>query len=304
MPLTDKAVRAAKPKDKPFKLFDERGLYLVIQPSGGQWWRLKYRMLGKEELLALGTYPDISLAEARGKRDVARKLIAQGIDPGEHRKIERTRSAASAADSFEAIALEWLTKFAPTWSEGHSDKIKRRLERDVFPWLGSRPVGAITPSELLTVLRRIEGRGAVETAHRAHQNCGQIFQNAVATGHAERDPSADLRGALPPVKQTHHASIIEPKAIGELLRAIQTPKINGALVEQIAQRQALDARRIDDLINLCVQLLTITRVFAQATDKALLDQELQSAKQVIADLNTRRTTPAAAALLHDNRSSP
>ncbi|GAC1621145.1 MAG: tyrosine-type recombinase/integrase [Nevskia sp.] len=236
MPLTDKAIRAAKPKAKSYKLSDERGLYLAIQPNGGLWWRLKYRVMGKEKLLALGTYPDTGLADARIKRESARSLLAQGVDPGEHRKLERARGTLAAADSFEALALEWLAKFGPTWTEGHGDKIKRRLERDVFPWIGTRPVGEIMAPELLAVLRRIEGRGAVETAHRAHQNCGQVFRYAVATGRAERDPSADLRGALPPVKQTHHASITDPKSIGELLRALQSYK--GSFVTQCALRLA------------------------------------------------------------------
>jgi integrase len=162
--------------------------------------------------------------------------LASGIDPSLHRQLEKGQKAIAAANSFEAVALEWLAKYSPTWSDGHGDKIKRRLERDVFPWMGSRPVAEIKAPELLTVLRRIESRGAVETAHRASQNCGQVFRYAVATGRAERDPTSDLRGALPPVRQTHHASITEPKAIGELLRSIQSYK--GSFVTQCALRLA------------------------------------------------------------------
>ena len=234
-PLTAKDCEYAKSKDKPYKVFDGKGLYLLVN-STGKYWRLDYRFGGKRNTLALGVYPGVSVAAAREKREAARKLLADGIDPSLHRQLQKGRDSIAAANSFEAVALEWLAKFGPTWSEGHGDKIKRRLERDVFPWIGARPVGAITAPELLTVLRRIEGRGAVETAHRAHQNCGQVFRYAVATGRAERDPSADLRGALPPVKQTHHASITDPKAIGELLRALQSYK--GSFVTQCALRLA------------------------------------------------------------------
>jgi integrase len=232
MPLTDTAIRNAKPQLKPFKLFDGGGLFLLVNPNGSRWWRLKFRIGGKEKLLSLGVYPDVSLKEAREKRDEARKLIAQGIDPSAQRKATRV----AEAETFEAIAREWFAKFAPTWVESHSEKIIRRLERDIFPWLGQRPIREILAPELLTVLRRIEERGAVETAHRAMQNCGQVFRFAIATGRADRNPAADLRGALPPVKQEHHASITDPKAIGALLRAIDG--YVGSFVTQCALRLA------------------------------------------------------------------
>lgn len=218
MPLTDAAVRSTKPQAKTVRLFDGGGLYLEVNPAGGKWWRWKYRFGGKEKRLALGVYPDVSLKAAREKRDAFRKQIAAGIDPGQARKAEKL--ARAGAESFEAIAREWHGKFSPTWVSSHSDRILRRLENDLFPWLGSRPIADIKAPELLAVLRRIESRGAQETAHRAMQNCGQVFRYAVATGRAERDPTGDLRGALPPPKEKHHASIIEPKHIGELLRAI------------------------------------------------------------------------------------
>jgi integrase len=217
MPLTDTAIRNAKPKDKPYKLADEKGLFLLVNPNGSRWWRLKFRIGGKEKLLSLGVYPAVSLKEARDKRDEARKLIAQGIDPCAQRKATR----AAEAETFEAIAREWLAKFGPSWTPEHAERITRRFERNVFPWIGARPVREVTAPELLAVLRRIEERGALDTAHRAHQNCGQVFRYAVATGRAERDPSADLRGALPPVNDKHHASITDPKAIGALLRAME-----------------------------------------------------------------------------------
>jgi integrase len=238
MPLTDTAVRSAKPAAKPLKLFDGGGMYLEVAPSGGKWWRLKYRTGGKEKRISLGVYPEVSLKDARDRRENARRLLANGVDPSEHRQAEKWRHTEATANSFEAVALEWLAKYGPTWSAGHGDKIRRRLERDIFPWIGARPVAAVTAPELLQALRRIEDRGALETAHRAHQNCSQVFRYAIATGAGgiARDPAADLRGALPPVRQEHHASITEPKAIGELLRA--TAAYQGSLVTRSALRMA------------------------------------------------------------------
>jgi integrase len=218
MPLTDTALRSAKPRAKAFKLFDGGGLYLEVSPAGGKWWRWKYRHGGKEKRLSLGVYPDVSLKAARAKREAARRQLAAGIDPGQARKAEKL--AQAGAECFEAIAREWHAKFSPGWVASHGDRILRRLDKDVFPWLGARPIAEVKAPELLAVLRRIESRGAQETAHRAMQNCGQVFRYAVATGRAERDPTGDLRGALPPPKEKHHASIIEPKRIGALLRAI------------------------------------------------------------------------------------
>ncbi len=220
MPLTDTAIRNAKPADKTRKLYDERGLYLEVSKNGGKWWRLKYRFNGKEKRLSLGVYPDISLKDARDRRDDARKLLANAIDPSEHRKAKKASSAEWAENSFEVVAREWFAKYSPNWTAGHGDRIIRRLERDIFPWIGEKPIGAITAPELLSVVQRIEKRGALETAHRALGNCGQVFRYAVATGRAERDPSTDLRGALPPVKVEHFAAVTEPKQVAEMLRAM------------------------------------------------------------------------------------
>jgi integrase len=164
--------------------------------SGGKWWRLKYRFEGKEKRLSLGVYPTVSLKAARERRDEARKLLANEIDPSEHRQAMKAAKVERTANSFEVVAREWLAKHAPNWSATHSDRISRRLERDIFPWIGGRPVADITAPQLLEVIRRIEQRGALETAHRALSSCGQVFRYAVATGRAERDPSGDLRGAL------------------------------------------------------------------------------------------------------------
>ena len=218
MPLTDTAVRSAKPQTRTRKLFDGGGLYLEVSPAGGKWWRWKYRFGGKEKRLSLGVYPDVSLKSARERRAAVRQQLSAGIDPGQARKAQKL--AVAGGDSFEVIAREWHMKFSSGWVPSHGDRILRRFESDLFPWLGRRPVADIRAPELLSVLRRIESRGAVETAHRAMQNCGQVFRYAIATGRAERDPTGDVRGALPSPKERHHASIIEPKRIGALLRAI------------------------------------------------------------------------------------
>lgn len=218
MALTDTTIRNAKPTEKQFKLYDERGLFLVVTPSGGKWWRLKYRYDGKEKLLSLGTYPDVSLKGARTRRDEARKLLVNDIDPGQNRKAQKAVRQDRAANSFEVVAREWYAKHSANWSPNHGDRIIRRFERDIFPWIGGRPITEVNAPELLAVVRRIEERGALETAHRALGNCGQVFRYAVATGRAERDPSGDLRGALPPVKGEHFAAVTEPKQIAELLR--------------------------------------------------------------------------------------
>ena len=186
MPLTNTAILNAKPGEKTVKLFDERGLYLEISPKGGKWWRLKYRIGGKEKRLSLGGYPDVSLKTARERRDDARRLVADGIDPGEQRKATKAAQGDQAGNSFEVVAREWFAKYSVNWVPTHADRTLHRFERDIFPWIGSRPIGEITPPELLKAVRRIENRGALETAHRTLSNCGQIFRYAVATGRAER----------------------------------------------------------------------------------------------------------------------
>lgn len=201
-------------------MFDELGLFLLITPAGGKLWRQRFRFGGKEKLLAFGGYPDLGLKEARQKRDEARKLLANGIDPGENRKAQKAAKEVRDANSFEVIAREWFAKFSASWNENHGNRIIRRLERDIFPWLGGRPIADLKASDLLTALRRIEERGAIETSHRALQNCGQVMRYAIATGRAERDISADLRGALTPVTGEHFAAVTEPKQVAELLRTL------------------------------------------------------------------------------------
>lgn len=236
MPLTDTAIRNAKPGEKPIRLYDEKGLYLEVAPSGGKWWRLKYRFSGKEKRLSLGTYPDTGLKEARQRRDDARKLLAEGIDPGENRKAQKSANTERAANSFEVIAREWFATHSPKWAAGHADKIIRRLENDVFPWLGGKAIATITAPDVLAVLRRIEGRGVVETAYRAKTNISQVMRYAIATGRAERDPCPDLKGALQTPVTTNFAAITDPKKAGELLRAIDAFK--GTFAVQCALRIA------------------------------------------------------------------
>ncbi len=234
MALTDTAIRNAKPKEKPYKLADGGGLHVLVTREGSKLWRLKYRVGGIEKLLSFGKYPQVTLQEAREKALEAKRDLRTGIDPSHAKKAQK--ASASGADTFETIAREWFEKFSPTWSPSHGERIIRRLERDIFPWIGKRPIGEIKAPELLAVLRRIEERGAVETAHRASQNCGQVFRYAVATGRADRDPSGDLRGAIPPTKAKHHASITDPKEIGGLLRAIDD--YEGGLIVRCALRLA------------------------------------------------------------------
>lgn len=232
MPLTDTTIRNTKPGDKPKSLADERGLSILIQPSGGKWWRFRYRFNGKAKMLSFGVYPDIGLKEARERREEARKLLAQGVEPSENRKAQKAAKNERAANSFEVIAREWFEKSRATWAVSHSDKVIRRLEVDIFPWLGGKAIAEITAKELLECIRRIEKRGVLETAHRALTNCGQVFRYAVVTGRAERDPSGDLRGALPTVTHKNFASITDPKEVGGLLRSLEAFK--GTFVVQSA----------------------------------------------------------------------
>ena len=220
MPLTDTAIRTAKPAEKPYKLADEKGLFLLLNPNGSKWWRLKFRVDGKEKLLSLGTYPEISLKKAREERDKARTMLAEGIDPSQHRKATKATKTLLAANSFEVICREWLENKRSNIEEAQYKKALARLEKDVFPWMGKRPITEITAPEVLAVLRRIDERGARYTAHKAKSEISQCFRYAIATGRAERDPCPDLKGAIPAPKTENLPSITEPADVGELLRAI------------------------------------------------------------------------------------
>lgn len=235
-PLSDIKVRTAKPKGNDYKIFDGGGLFLLVTPSGGKLWHFKYRFDKKEKKLTLGAYPEISLADAREQRDKARRQLANSIDPGEARKAQRAAQVASCENSFEVVAREWHKKFSTNWATSHAVTTLSRLQRDVFPWIGSRPINEVKAPDILMALRRVESRGALESARRLRIICGQVFRYAVATGRTERDPTADLRGALPPVKERHLAAVIEPAQAGELLRAIDGYK--GSFVTRCALRLA------------------------------------------------------------------
>ena len=234
--LTDKAIRALKPREKPFKVSDGAGLYLLIQPTGARLWRLKYRFAGKEKLAALGVYPEVGLADARSRRDDLRRLRASGIDPSSHRRATKAAKESAAANSFEVIAAEWFEKKSSGWVPKHSTKIIERLRRDVYPFLGSRPISEITAPEVLAMLRLIEERGAIETAYRALGDLSSIFRYAIATARATTNPCRDLRGALKPRTTRHLSAITDPRAIPNLLIAIEGYK--GGHIARCALRLA------------------------------------------------------------------
>lgn len=220
MALSATALRNAKPKDKPYKMADGGGMYLLVKPNGGMYWRLDYRFEGKRKTLALGVYPDVSLKMARDRRHDARQQIADGIDPALAKKAYKKQSAHAAANTFETVAREWHEKKRGAWKESHAETVLLRLEKHVLPWIGNKPIDSLDATHLLPMLRRIEDSGATETAHRMRQICSQVFRYAIATARATRDPAADLKGALKPVKTQHFASITDPDKIGALLRAI------------------------------------------------------------------------------------
>ena len=207
MPLTKVACDAAQPREKPWRMADGGGLYLEVTPTGAKYWRLKYRYLGREKRLALGVYPRVMPAEARNMREEAKRVLAEGGDPGEAKKQAKRKARLEAANTFEAVAREWHAKQGRSWGEKTQRKVLRYLEMDIFPRIGARPIATIEPPELLDALRPIEARGAHYTATRVKQVCGQVFRYAVATGRCPRDPSADLKGALTPHKPGHYAAL-------------------------------------------------------------------------------------------------
>lgn len=236
-PLSPLQVKNAKPKEKNYRLFDGRGLYLEITTNGSKLWRMKFRQTnGKENLLSFGKYPEVSLEQARQRREDARKLKATGVDPAAHKKAMQAAHETEVENTFEVIAREWFNKFSSEWVDSHATKIIRRLERDIFPFLGTKPISKVTAFELLGILNKIEDRGAVETAHRVRSNCGQIFRYAIATGRLERDVSQDLRGALKPYSSSNFSAITEPNKVAELLRQIDS--YSGTLTVKCALKLA------------------------------------------------------------------
>ncbi len=230
--LTDTAAKQSKPKEKPYRLSDEKGLYLEVHPGGSKYWRMKYRYGGKEKRLAFGVYPEVTLKKAREKRSDARELLADDIDPGEVKRAEKLRQKTLAVDSFGAIAQEWFEKKRPHWAQSHSVRVEAAIRNNLAD-LAARPVAEITPPELLQTLRKIEARGAIETAHRTKQIAGQVFRYAVATSRAESDPSRDLKGALAEPIKTHLAAVAEPDELAAILRILDgyqgTPVVRAAV---------------------------------------------------------------------------
>ena len=220
MPLSANQIRSIKSSQKVQRFFDGRGLYLEVTRTGKKYWRLKYRHAGREKRISLGIYPDVSLKDARQRRYEAWKLLDRDIDPSEQRQEIRDGLLADSKVTFEIVAREWFRMRDRTWAKSHSSKVLGRLENDVFPWIGKTPIRKISPRRLLSVVRRIEERGAIESAHRVLACCGQIFRYAIATDRADRDPAVDLRGALAPFKRGHFAAVTEPERLGRLLRQL------------------------------------------------------------------------------------
>jgi hypothetical protein len=233
--LTDARCKNAvcPPGAKRERLADSGGLYLEVSPGGSKRWFWKYRIAGVEKRIALGSYPAVSLKDVRLQRDEAKKLKADGRDPVQTRKIEVLKAGNPSGDTFKAVALEWFKRQTPQWSPGHADRGLRQLERDLFPWIGERKLADIEPVERLATLRKVEARGAVETADRGLMLCRQVWRYGVATGRVPRDVTADLKGALSPYRGKHFAAITDPTKLGELLRAIQayrgSPIVRAAL---------------------------------------------------------------------------
>ena len=248
MPLTDTAIKKAKPGPKPVKLSDGKGLYLLVNPNGSKLWRLKFRVLGKEKVMALGAYPEKSLAEARGDVGEARKLLGAGTDPMAKRKADKVASRVAAESSFESVARAWWAHWKPTRSAQHAGQVMRRFEANVFPHIGARPVSEIQAPELVAMLKAIEARGVNDLAKRAHQTASQVFRYAVAHGHATRNPSTDIKPSdVLASRQKQNLARIDGKELLELLRHIEA--YQGAAVTRLAMKlMAMTFVRTSELI--------------------------------------------------------
>jgi len=233
MALTNLKIKQASATVKVYKLADGKGLYLYVTTKAQKYWRMDYRFGGKRKTLALGVYPEVTLADARRKCEDARQQIQDDIDPSDVKRATKIAKSQSQENSFKAITLEWIAKETRQWSESYTHKVTCMVIKDLFPHIGNRPVNEITAPDLLACLRRVESRGAIETAHRVKQVAGQVFRYAIATGRADRDPSADLRGALASPNKDHFAAITNPKEVGKLLLALDsyegTPEVATAL---------------------------------------------------------------------------
>lgn len=219
MPLTDSAAKNAKPADKPYKLTDGGGMYLLVQPNGAKYWRMAYRLHGKQKLLAIGVYPAVGLATARERRDEARKKLAAGVDPSVAKRVEKRTARLAASNTFEAVAHGWMNERKTVVEIGQYEKTLARFESDVFPWLGRRPITEVDAPEILAVLKRIDGRGARYTAHRVRSEISRVFRYGIKEGYCKTDPARDLVDAIPPAQTTHFASITDPAKVAEMLRS-------------------------------------------------------------------------------------
>ena len=222
--LKAKQIELARPGEKPYKLTDGDGMYLLVDTKGGRYWRLDYRFAEKRKTIALGPYPDVSLEEARKAREAARKVIREGRDPGEQRKVSRLTKEHRETTSFEGVAREWHREFSPAWTEHTRNRNIRILELNAFPWIGERPIAELTAPELLACIRRVKDRGLMDSAHRLREVAGQVFRFGIQTGRCERDVAGDLRGAIPPKGKKNFPAITQPKEFGKLLRAIWSYK--------------------------------------------------------------------------------
>jgi integrase len=244
MALTVLKINKARPDQRrTLKLFDGRGLYLEIPPSGGKWWRLKYRFAGKEKRLSLGVYSrarssavEVGLEQARSKAEDARLQLRLGVDPGQERKAEKLRKANQSETTFEAIGREWYQTLSGSWAPDHGKRVLRLLERDIFPYIGKRPIAEIDAPEVLAVLRRIEARGVNMTVHRGRTYSRMIFAFAIASGRCKHNPASELRGALAPLRKAHFASVTDPKELAALLRSLD--EYDGTLTVRCALRLA------------------------------------------------------------------
>lgn len=245
MPLTDLEIRRSKPREKPYTLSDGNGLSLLIEPNGSKGWRFRYRFDGKPKMLSLGTYPTISLADARQKRDDAKKLVAATINPSEVRKREKQDRKAERGNTFEVIAREWYEKRFDRWSASYAEEMIKTFEVDVFPYIGSRPIAEIKPMELMGVLSLLDERGATEKLRKVRQRCGEVWRYAIVTGRAEYNPAPDLVSAFAPHKKEHYA-FLKADELPEFLRTLDT--YSGSFLVKTAMRlQVLTGLRPGEL---------------------------------------------------------
>ncbi|EDQ7802175.1 tyrosine-type recombinase/integrase [Salmonella enterica subsp. enterica serovar Irumu] len=245
MPLTDLEIRRSKPCEKPYTLNDGSGLSLLIEPNGSKGWRFRYRFDGKPKMLSLGTYPLVSLTDARQKRDEAKKLVASGINPSDVRKRDKQERQNEIGNTFEAIAREWYEKRTDRWSAGYAEEMMKTFETDVFPFIGGRPIAEIKPMELMGVLSRLDERGATEKLRKVRQRCGEVWRYAIVTGRAEYNPAPDLVSAFVPHKKEHYA-FLKHEELPEFFRTLNT--YSGSIVVKLAMRlQVLTGLRPGEL---------------------------------------------------------